>query len=94
MKTLNSILTQRSDPYFPSIGKDGYGGEQDGSVTILGTFQIGSREQAKKIFLPDFVKLNHARYDAMDGWTGVIGYWSNQDISNENETLLANIDWI
>ena len=93
---LNQILVQTTSSQFPSIGCNGYGGEQDGSVTVLGTFQIGSREKAAAIELPNFVQLNWAEYNAFHGWRGVVGYWSDQPLTQEDKGLLeaAPIDWI
>lgn len=97
MKTLNDILTETSEPYFPIRGQNGYAGEQDRSRPILGGFQIDSREQAKQIIMPDFVKLNWAKYVSDIGWIGAVGYWSNQEMTDRDKEILNEscdfIDW-
>lgn len=97
MKTLNDILTNTSELYFPVRGQNGYAGEQDGSHVIYGLFYVWSREKAKEIILPDFVKLNWAEYKPGTGWNGAIGYWSNQEMTDQDEGILNEscdfIDW-
>lgn len=97
MKTLYDILTETVKPYFPVRGQNGYAGEQDGSHVVYGSFFVWNRERAKKVELPDFVKLNWAKFKPGTGWNGVVGYWSNQEMTDQDEEILNDscdfIDW-
>jgi len=85
MKTLDSVLTQRSEPYFPIRGKNGYGGEQDGSIVLFANFDCGSRTEAKKILIPEKAKLHWARYTSFHGWDGAVGIWDDQFSEDEDQ---------
>jgi len=80
MTTLNDILVQRSprDGYFPIMGTNGYGGEQDGTTVLLSDFHVSSREEAKEIRVPSEAKIHWATYRPGYGWEGAIGVWSDR----------------
>ena len=77
MKNLKKMLSeQRGNPlYFPVIGVDGYGGEQDGDTVILHSFQIPSLKRAKLVEVGDGLHIHWCEYDPVWGWTGAIGCW-------------------
>ena len=84
MKSLASILKQQSPQEgFPIRGENGYGGEQDGSTPILTQFRSKTKKEAEKLMIPDGVSLHWAEYNPNEGWTGVVGHWSNDDTITE-----------
>jgi len=78
-RTLSSILTPLMGG-FPSIGKNGYAGEQDGSrVVLLGVLQVSSRKEAEKIHIGDAIDIHWASYNAKHGWLISLAHWDDED---------------
>jgi len=78
-RTLNSILTSMMGG-FPSIGKNGYAGEQNGSrVVFVGVLQVSSRKEAEKIYIGNAVDIHWARYNAAHGWLVSLAHWNDKD---------------
>ena len=87
MKTLNSILVQKNVgncPTFPIPGKNGYGGEQDGSCVLFAMSDCRTRKDAEKILIPEKAKLQWGKLTSY-GWEYSVGVWDDQVTENELE---------
>ena len=88
-RTLNDIVRTCS-PQLPMKGTNGYGGEQDGTtVELTDIMTFGSRVRMKKIRIGSAWKLHWASYSALNGWSVVLGHWSDAD---DRDTFIRRED--
>lgn len=79
MKKLSEIITKNHIPHFPAIGRDGYGGEIDGTrVLSSDVLYFRSMAEMEKIAVPDYVRQNWAEYRPGHGWEVVLACWSDE----------------
>lgn len=82
----NLILDQMRDG-MPTIGKDGYAGEQDGTQVIYdGVFLVASRNSIKNIKIGIDVHKIWCTYTCR-GWEVSLGHWSDAEYIDISEML-------
>ena len=94
MKKISKMLKTTVESRFPVLGKEGYGGEQDGSsVRFSGEHIFSSKQEADREFpngLPDFVEIHRASYHPTWGWTVVFAWWTNEETKEKNPLKITH----
>ena len=96
MKKLVDLLVT-TDLQFPVIGKDGYGGEQDGNNAVfVGVVTLLSRATTPDIDVPDWLDAHFCRRirdvsGCPDRWELSLAYWPERRRDEEIPVALLDL---